>query len=689
MNIRKLIFSFNLSNYEENIGYIYITYLSRDGEIQISKLGTTIDPHRRHKQYFPCTHYDVSKKFDYLYAISYKGFIKPLKSKYCYDIEKYFKEVTIHWKVDKSQNPSLEARYCSVDDLDKVFQKEVIPFIEKSGKYSCKKVEMKDVPKNIMKQKLRKYKPKTIGTNVPEAVYHIEHLHQKEAIEKIFEERPERAQIIAPTGSGKTYTITCILKILGFDKINIVLSNTTLVQQFYESIRPFFDEHKFVILSSEFKSFDNDPNISTNMDEKSLFHFMNEHDKFIILTTSMSSDKIKKGEFDATIFDEAHHQAGEAGTKTRKLVDDTDTLKIKYRFFFTATPRFVNENGTIEVASMDNIEKFGPIIHYTSLYEAISRGICNDIRLEFVSFETNNDSKSVKDTIATLMNQIQFCERKHIIVYFRENKVSKKHCKAFEKYCDENELDINIYEVYQDTEKSVLNDFKNDNDTCVLFNCNIAIEGFDDRLVDCVYITYPIKSFERFSQIVGRAIRIHPSKSNISTVVLNGHPNGYDDVMGGLFTLSLYDGRYINITDVSRSTLVIKPSNIIGKLVDPDGNEIVETFTRDEINARITEIVRKIEGGYILSKSDKQAVEVYSFIIDSGKCDENGWFRACDVVNNYENFCKLNPELWYSTHKTPKNTLSANVTKNWVKRGYIERTGNGTNSRFRFINIPT
>ncbi len=61
--------------------------------------------------------------------------------------------------------------------------------------------------------------------------------------------------------------------------------------------------------------------------------------------------------------------------------------------------------------------------------------------------------------------------------------------------------------------RTILNAFKK-GDVQVLTNVDVLTEGFDDPEVDCIGLVRPTKSLNLYAQIVGRGLRIAPSKKN-------------------------------------------------------------------------------------------------------------------------------------------------------------------------------
>lgn len=69
--------------------------------------------------------------------------------------------------------------------------------------------------------------------------------------------------------------------------------------------------------------------------------------------------------------------------------------------------------------------------------------------------------------------------------------------------------------------QSVLSAFDDDR-LRILVNCQILTEGFDQPDVDCVVIARPTRSRALYTQMVGRGLRLHPSKADALVLDLTG-----------------------------------------------------------------------------------------------------------------------------------------------------------------------
>ena len=97
--------------------------------------------------------------------------------------------------------------------------------------------------------------------------------------------------------------------------------------------------------------------------------------------------------FDLAIVDEAHRAAGRVDS-TFATVLDGNRIRARKRVFMTATPRLVASHvraaareRDLEITSMDDPAKFGPVLHLLSFREAIKRGLLTDYRVVVIGID--------------------------------------------------------------------------------------------------------------------------------------------------------------------------------------------------------------------------------------------------------------------------------------------------------------
>lgn len=121
-------------------------------------------------------------------------------------------------------------------------------------------------------------------------------------------------------------------------------------------------------------------------DPDAIAEFLRGEGPRIIYSTYKSSpvmaeamDAVPDVHFDLVVADEAHHCA-EAAQKPTKTVLSSDRIRSRRRLFFTATPTMFGprqkeraRNVNVALASMDDQELFGPVIHHLSFADAVEQ----------------------------------------------------------------------------------------------------------------------------------------------------------------------------------------------------------------------------------------------------------------------------------------------------------------------------
>ncbi|MBV2364246.1 DEAD/DEAH box helicase [Streptomonospora nanhaiensis] len=83
------------------------------------------------------------------------------------------------------------------------------------------------------------------------------------------------------------------------------------------------------------------------------------------------------GEWDLIICDEAHRSVGLEAAAWAAVHDD-EHIPARRRLYMTATPRILRPRPNIPLVSMDDTERFGPVVHRMTFGEAITQGLLAD-----------------------------------------------------------------------------------------------------------------------------------------------------------------------------------------------------------------------------------------------------------------------------------------------------------------------
>ena len=115
--------------------------------------------------------------------------------------------------------------------------------------------------------------------------------------------------------------------------------------------------------------------------------------------------------FDMIVCDEAHRTTGIKikGTDDSAFVKvhDNNFLQAKHRLYMTATPRIYTEEAkkkahqnSIEIYSMDNVEKYGEEIYRIGFSEAVEKGLLSDYKVIVLTIGEDQIPASIQNAIA-------------------------------------------------------------------------------------------------------------------------------------------------------------------------------------------------------------------------------------------------------------------------------------------------
>ena len=290
----------------------------------------------------------------------------------------------------------------------------------------------------------------------------------------------------------------------------------------------------------------------------------------VVFATYQSSPRVAEAmaiqnlvEFDLAIADEAHRCAGRVSSDFGTILDD-DAIRARRRVFMTATPRYftgrvVREAGEadLEIASMDNEDRFGAVLHRFSFAEAMKQGLLTDYRVAIIVVDdemvrewaetgrfVTTDGHEVTDA-RTLASQIgvakairMFDLRRTISFHSRVAAARRfstdlprviRWMPASERPTGQISCDY-ISGTMSTGERSVRLDRLRDldSDRALLANARCLTEGIDVPALDAIAFIDPRRSEVDIVQAVGRAIRLSADKK-IGTIVLPVFVSTADD----------------------------------------------------------------------------------------------------------------------------------------------------------------
>lgn len=396
---------------------------------------------------------------------------------------------------------------------------------------------------------------------------------QKKAISNCLEKfkNHKKGKLIMACGTGKTYTSLRLNENKKFQNTLYIVPSISLIDQTLDSWLSYSNKSfiPLVVCSAKDVLNKKDGNLidkseiiippTTDPDKIIEFFKTNKKSKKVVFSTYQSLVKVILAQqksnfiFDLTIFDEAHHTAGEDNDFSIGL--DDNKVKSKKKLFMTATPLIISEKRVqkfsdqgFNLYSMDNTDLYGPKDPFFKMpfnkaidlkilanYKVIGLGLTkNDLGLHlFQKVKASNlGTTDIKD-LASKIGLIKATEKYNLkrIITFHSN------IDNAENYINEEIVTSlpNVIKIqksktkfYLDTinsrqntgdRKRKLNTLKNiDLDfpkhTGLITNCFCLGEGVDVPELDCVAFISEKHSPIEIVQAVGRAIRKPKQKDN-------------------------------------------------------------------------------------------------------------------------------------------------------------------------------
>lgn len=412
--------------------------------------------------------------------------------------------------------------------------------------------------------------------------------HQIKAIEeaKLYYASNDRGKMIMACGTGKTYTSLKIAEAIANKKFVLYMVPSLALMS--QSIREWKNdcEEEFIAFSAcsdkkvgKVKS-DNDQiqvklnelAIPATTDSKKLSEEISnkEKDKMIVIFSTYQSidvisdaqKKYKMNSFDLIICDEAHRTTGATFEDQAEShfvkIHENKYVEGKKRLYMTATPRIFGnkakkkaDEGRVELASMDDPEKYGKEFFNRGFNWAVENNLLSDYKVVILAVDeglvSTNLQKSLEDgselklTDATkiigvykALAKVGFDKKeneklkpiKKALAFSQSIEISKIFEKEFgrvineyvknENIKNENKVDLNV-EV-QHVDGSFNADQRNNNlnwlkhntehNTCrILSNVKCLSEGVDVPSLDAIMFLHPKKSQIDVVQAVGRVMR--------------------------------------------------------------------------------------------------------------------------------------------------------------------------------------
>ena len=412
--------------------------------------------------------------------------------------------------------------------------------------------------------------------------------HQIKAIQeaKKYFSKNDRGKMIMACGTGKTFTSLKIAEAIANKKLILYMVPSLALMS--QSIREWKNDcvEDFIAFSAcsdkkVGKVKDNNDQIQIKLNElaipattesEKLAEEINRVEKnkmVVVFSTYQSIDVIAEAQkkfslnsFDLIICDEAHRTTGATFEDQEDSyfvrIHDNKYVKGKKRLYMTATPRIFGskakkkaDEGSVELASMDDSEKFGEEFFNRGFNWAVENNLLSDYKVVILAVDealvSSNLQKSFEDgselklTDATkiigvykALAKVGFDNKKNeklkpirkALAFTQSIEISKIFEKEFSNVINEykknenikkiNKLDLNVEAKHIDgtfnaeRRNDSLNWLKSktEENTCrILSNVKCLSEGVDVPSLDAIMFLHPKKSQIDVVQAVGRVMR--------------------------------------------------------------------------------------------------------------------------------------------------------------------------------------
>ena len=233
--------------------------------------------------------------------------------------------------------------------------------------------------------------------------------HQREAILDCVSAlaSADRGQLVMACGTGKTIVGPFLAERLTARRVLVLVPSLSLLSQTLREWATAVDFDYLAVCSDDTVTKDeqdavvastSELAIPVTTDPKRIAHFLRGRGPLmkVVLATYQSSPQIASAQrgrvpaFDLVIADEAHRCAGPAAGLFATVLD-AKKIKARKRLFMTATPRYFTgrvkreaKEADWEVASMDDEERFGKVLHQLTFGQAIERDLLSDYQVVVV-----------------------------------------------------------------------------------------------------------------------------------------------------------------------------------------------------------------------------------------------------------------------------------------------------------------
>lgn len=398
--------------------------------------------------------------------------------------------------------------------------------------------------------------------------------HQQAAIDDVCAKIEGRGQLLMACGTGKTLTGQRITEALESKTTLVLLPSLLLLSK---TVADWVSEKEkdFIYLpvcsdksatkkADEISLSNSELCFRSTTDPTEIARFLKRPERKVVFSTYQSSPQIAEAfkteslkPFDLIIADEAHRCAGKVSSDYSTVLSE-DLIPAQKRLFMTATPRTYSSRlkqnameAEVQVASMDDEQVFGPVLHHLTFGQAIENDppLLTDYRVVVVGVNDalvreqveerafvrtegglEDDARSLAIQIG-LSKAIKDYDLKRVISFHGRVNYASDFAASFLKLQEDlksgsKPTGVTTYGYVSGAmptsqrtrELRALGELANE-DRYIVGNARCLSEGVDVPALDGVAFVDPKRSEIDIVQAVGRAIRLAEGKS-FGTIVI-------------------------------------------------------------------------------------------------------------------------------------------------------------------------
>ena len=245
--------------------------------------------------------------------------------------------------------------------------------------------------------------------------------HNRKAVAEVCDglERTDRGQLIMACGTGKTLVGLWAAARLRARRTLVLLPSLSLLAQTLRewtanAASPFavlaVCSDETVAEDDHFVEHTSELGIPVTTEPSEIGAFLRRRGTRVVFATYQSSLRVAEAlhsapRFDLVVADEAHRCAGAAASSFASVLD-ANVIRAKRRLFMTATPRYFTErirregnDLAYEIASMDDHDLFGPVLHRLTFGDAIERGLLSDYQVAIVGVDDDTSRRYAEQAV--------------------------------------------------------------------------------------------------------------------------------------------------------------------------------------------------------------------------------------------------------------------------------------------------